>query len=229
MSFYLGQKSRFLLQKSDFCHTTPILVNDPFVAFGVTVHFPPWNWFFNFTFQSYSCFRKKSGWRLKKSSPSPLWGHRLPVTALAPSARGLDKSWNGTSKSGVQQKVHPKLLTWSAMLSGFLCTHTTQLALFSNNKLFSAADTTKARCLPWGYLCCKLLEYLYAAGRWPLHTPCFIWWPHGLTRSSFSTLFCTTSWVQGCSPFHMLIKKNVSSAVFIEKFLSQNNWPTAFC
>ena len=27
----------------------------------------------------------------KKSSPAPLWGHRLPVTALALSARGLDK------------------------------------------------------------------------------------------------------------------------------------------
>ena len=27
------------------------------------------------------------GWRVKKSSPSPLWGHRLPVTALALSAR----------------------------------------------------------------------------------------------------------------------------------------------
>ena len=34
---------------------------------------------------------KKSGWPVKKSSPFPLWGHRLPVTALALSARGLDK------------------------------------------------------------------------------------------------------------------------------------------
>ena len=36
---FLGLKSRFLVQKSNFCHTTPILVNDPFVALGVTVHF----------------------------------------------------------------------------------------------------------------------------------------------------------------------------------------------
>ena len=28
--------------------------------------------------------------RAKKSSPTPLWGHRLPVTVLALSARGLD-------------------------------------------------------------------------------------------------------------------------------------------
>ena len=26
----------------------------------------------------------------------------------------------------------------------------------SNNKIVSAADITKARCLPWGYLCCNL-------------------------------------------------------------------------
>ena len=29
---FLGPKFRFLVQKSDFCHTTPILVNDPFLA-----------------------------------------------------------------------------------------------------------------------------------------------------------------------------------------------------
>ena len=34
--------------------------------------------------------KNKLGRRVKKSSPSPLWGHRLPVTALALSARGLD-------------------------------------------------------------------------------------------------------------------------------------------
>ena len=57
--FFLGPKSWFLAKKSDFCHTTPILVNDPFVALGEAVHFPPWDRFFDFTFQSYSCFRKK--------------------------------------------------------------------------------------------------------------------------------------------------------------------------
>ena len=36
-------------------------------------------------------FVKKFSCLIKKSSPSPLWGHRLPATALALSARGLDK------------------------------------------------------------------------------------------------------------------------------------------
>ena len=35
---FLGPKFRFLAKKSDFCHTTPILVNDPFVALEETVH-----------------------------------------------------------------------------------------------------------------------------------------------------------------------------------------------
>ena len=34
----MGPKSRFLAKKSDFSHTTPILVYSPFVALGVTVH-----------------------------------------------------------------------------------------------------------------------------------------------------------------------------------------------
>ena len=85
--FFLGPKSLFLVQKSDFCHTTPILVNDPFLVLTMTVNFPPWEQFFDFPFRSYSCFRKKFGWPVKKSFPFPLWGHRLPVTALALSAR----------------------------------------------------------------------------------------------------------------------------------------------
>ena len=55
----LGPKFRFLVQKSDFCHTIPILVNDPFLALTMTVNFPPWERFFDFLFRSYSCFRKK--------------------------------------------------------------------------------------------------------------------------------------------------------------------------
>ena len=84
VTFFLGPKSRFLVQRSNFCRTTPIFVNDPFLALGMTVHFLPWEWFFDFPFWGYSSFRKKkSGWPVKKSSPYPLWGHRLPVTALA--------------------------------------------------------------------------------------------------------------------------------------------------
>ena len=99
--FFWGPKSWFLAKKSNFCHTTPILDNGPFVALGETVHFLPWELFFDFAFLSYSCFRKKkpvNGWRVKKSSPSPLWGHCLPVTALALSARGLE-NWPSFSSS----------------------------------------------------------------------------------------------------------------------------------
>ena len=56
---YLGPKSRFWAEKSDFCHTTPILVNDSFLALGMTVNFPPWDWFFDFPYRSYSSFCKK--------------------------------------------------------------------------------------------------------------------------------------------------------------------------
>ena len=58
--------------------------------------------FVDFSFPSYTRFcKKKAGRRAKKSSPTPMWGHRQPVTALALSAsrpfgpagfaRGLDK------------------------------------------------------------------------------------------------------------------------------------------
>ena len=45
-------------------HTTQILVNGPFVALGETVHFPPWDRFFDFLesqipFPRYSSFCKK--------------------------------------------------------------------------------------------------------------------------------------------------------------------------
>ena len=59
----------FLVQKSDFCHTTPILVDDPFLALGMTVNFPPWKPFFDFPFRSYSCFRKKNSADGSKSLP----------------------------------------------------------------------------------------------------------------------------------------------------------------
>ena len=98
---FLGPKFRFLVQKSDFCHTTPILVDDPFLALGMTVNFPPWERFFDFPFRSYSCFRKKILLTAQKVFPLPTVGFCCTVTALALSARrpfgparfarGLDK------------------------------------------------------------------------------------------------------------------------------------------
>ena len=83
------------------------MVDDPILALGMTVNFSPWDRFFDFPYRSYSSFRKK-----KLVDPS-LWGHRLPVTALALSARrpfgpahfarGLDK--NSSSPSGDDERA----------------------------------------------------------------------------------------------------------------------------
>merc|ERR1711952_513837 len=85
---FLGQKFQFLAKKSDFCHTIPIFVDDPFLALDMTVIFHLGNDFSTFRSGVTAVSVKKSGCRLKKSSPLPLWGHRLPVTALALLARG---------------------------------------------------------------------------------------------------------------------------------------------
>ena len=51
-SFFLDPKFRFLVQISDFCHMTPILADDPFLALGMTVNFWPWERLFDFPFRS---------------------------------------------------------------------------------------------------------------------------------------------------------------------------------
>ena len=81
---FFGPKFWFLAQKSDFCHTTPILVDDPFLALGMTVNFPPWKPFFDFPFRSYSCFRKKIWLTAQKVFPPPTVG--VPSASKSPSA-----------------------------------------------------------------------------------------------------------------------------------------------
>merc|ERR1711923_501653 len=81
---FLGPKFRFLAKKSDFCHTTPILVDDPFLALGITVNFPPWERFFDFPFRSYSCFRKKIWLTAQKVFPPPTVG--VASASKSPSA-----------------------------------------------------------------------------------------------------------------------------------------------
>merc|ERR1712012_773155 len=81
---FLGPKFRFLAQKSNFCHTTPILVDDSFLALGMTVNFPPWKPFFDFPFRSYSCFRKKIWLTAQKVFPPPTVG--VPSASKSPSA-----------------------------------------------------------------------------------------------------------------------------------------------
>ena len=83
-SLFLGPKFQFLAKKSDFCHTTPIFVDDPFLALDMTVNFPPWKRFFDFPFRSHSCFRKKIWLTAQKVFPPPTVG--VPSTSKSPSA-----------------------------------------------------------------------------------------------------------------------------------------------
>ena len=91
-SFFLGPKIRILAQKSVFFYKTLDFVNGPFVDLAETIDLVPSDWFFDFWFPRKGPFCKKNGWRTKKSSPTPLWGHCLPVTALALLARRLDNA-----------------------------------------------------------------------------------------------------------------------------------------
>ena len=123
--FFLGPKSRFLAEKSDFCHTTPILVDVPFLALCMTVNFPPWERFFDFPFRSYSCFRKKNLVDPSKSLPHSY----CTVTPLALSerrpfgparfARGLDKQI--ISQTPVSHYIFQVLITKALT---FPCVHT---------------------------------------------------------------------------------------------------------
>merc|ERR1712012_918728 len=81
---FLGPKFQFFAKKSDFCHTTPIFVDDPFLALDMTVNFPPWKQFFDFPIQSYSCFRKKIRLTAQKVFPPPTVG--APSASNSPSA-----------------------------------------------------------------------------------------------------------------------------------------------
>ena len=90
-TFFMIPKFRFLVQKSDFCHTTPILVNDPFLALGMTVNFPPCKRFFDFPFRSYSCFRKKIWLTCQKVFPPPTVG--APSASNSPSALSAQALW----------------------------------------------------------------------------------------------------------------------------------------
>ena len=83
---FLGPKFWFLVQKSDFCHRTLILDNDPFSALSMTANFRPWERFFDFPFRSYSCFRKKILLTAQKVFPLPTVGFYCTVKALALSA-----------------------------------------------------------------------------------------------------------------------------------------------
>merc|ERR1711952_189764 len=83
-TLFLGQKFQFLAKKSNFCHTTPIFVDDPFLALDMTVIFHLGNDFSTFRSGVTAVSVKKSGRRLKKSSPLPPVG--VPSASNSPSA-----------------------------------------------------------------------------------------------------------------------------------------------
>ena len=82
--FFFRPKISVFGQKSDFCHMTPILVNDPFLALGMMVNFPHWERFFDFPFRSYSSFRKKIPLTAQKVFPLPIVG--APAASNSPCA-----------------------------------------------------------------------------------------------------------------------------------------------
>ena len=81
---FFGPKISVFGKKSNFCHTTPIFVDDPFLALDMTVNFPPWKRFFDFPFRSYSCFRKKIWLTAQKVFFPPTVG--VPSASNSPSA-----------------------------------------------------------------------------------------------------------------------------------------------
>ena len=105
---FLGPKFRFLAKKSDFCHTTPIFVDDPFLALDMTVNFPPWKRFFDFPIWSYSCFRKKIRLTAQKVFPPPTVG--VPSASKSPSASGPRASRPGPKARGAKPfEMFPKI------------------------------------------------------------------------------------------------------------------------
>ena len=58
----------------------------------MTVNFQPWDWFFDFPFRSYSCFRKKIPLTAQKVFPLPTVG--APSASNSPSARIILILWN---------------------------------------------------------------------------------------------------------------------------------------
>ena len=117
-TLFLGQKPPFFARKSVVLPFDPNFCNSPLVALGETVHFAPLERFFDFLFPSYGCFRKKSGRRAKKSSPTPLWGHRLPETALALShlftlcRTILGRKYHRISMVGFDESLHATPPFW---------------------------------------------------------------------------------------------------------------------
>ena len=89
MGVFFGPKSGFLAEKSDFCHTTPILINGLSVALGETVHFHLGSNFSTFRSQVMAVFVKKKRSTRQKVFPLPT---ARALTASNSHSAGLDKT-----------------------------------------------------------------------------------------------------------------------------------------
>ena len=119
MSFFRGQNFRFFARKSVLCYRAPDFVNGAFVALGDTFDLAPSDLFFDFSFPSYSRFCEGDPPMRQKVFPHPttaLWGLRLPVTALAGSARGLDKFLTGAISQFLRCLIS-SLIVWVSLVT----------------------------------------------------------------------------------------------------------------
>ena len=100
---FFGPKFQFLAKKSDFCHTTPILVDDPFLALGMTVNFPHWERFFDFPFRSRLLHRQRrklqgltvSGRKCQTWLDQTPHEHKFEKVGKHKFCRNPDKHWSG--------------------------------------------------------------------------------------------------------------------------------------
>ena len=95
----------FWFKKSDFCHTTPIFVDDPFLALDMTVNFPPWKRFFDFPSGVTAVSVKKIRLTRQKVFPPPTVG--LPSASNSPSA--LSAGWIKWQGENWKEKVKIKV------------------------------------------------------------------------------------------------------------------------
>ena len=101
-TFFLAPKIRISARKSVFFHMETCFLHWNLVSPGRYANFETNGSSLRLFVPELRLFSwGESGRRFKKSSPTPLWGHRLPVTALALSAPGLDnfKLKENTKKS----------------------------------------------------------------------------------------------------------------------------------
>ena len=74
IAFLWAQNFGFSSKNPIFCHTTPILVNDPFLALRMTVNFPPWKQFLTFRSGVTAVSVKKIRLTCQKVFPLPTMG-----------------------------------------------------------------------------------------------------------------------------------------------------------